>query len=153
MAKSIHNCTFIIIHACKTVCPKQHPLLLTLELIHYIRTQRALLTVYASFPGSIGDMFVYVITAPINKVFYCCVKSRDNNHCGSKGAVGSPWSEISHHNSLQHTLMAIALYLFFTSSVFLGDTIPTGSKNECELRKKKICTLLWFFTCWEFNGR
>lgn len=57
-------------------------------------------------------MFVYVITVPINKVFYCCVKSRDNNHCGSKGTLGSLWSEISHHNSLEHTLRAIALYLF-----------------------------------------
>lgn len=61
---------------------------------------------------STEDVFVYVITAPINKVFYCCVKSRDNNHCGSKGTLGSLWSEISHHNSLEHTLRAIALYLF-----------------------------------------
>lgn len=82
-------------------------------------------------------MFVYVITAPINRVFYCCVKSRDNNHRGSKGTLECLWSEISHHNSLAHTQRAIALYLFFTSPFFLGDPIPTGSENVCELRKKR----------------
>lgn len=91
-------------------------------------------------------MFVYVITAPINRVFYCCVKSRDNNHRDSKGTLGCLWSEISHHNSLAHTQRAIALYLISTWPFFLGDPIPTGSKNECELRKKKKSALCFGFS-------